>query len=134
MQYNIPSQADPHGMQAASDKRTFLYRSAILFISTFGICSSAMAFCPKWEYNKFKDASKSALIKEYCTSTKMAEIQGSLVEISRQQMAMGLKSRQDVTEAENAQIACLQQADEASEMLEKKFKIKGTITCPSKSK
>jgi hypothetical protein len=97
----------------------------------FGSVNS-FASCSKWEYAKFKDASKKELINEYCYTVAMAALDGELVKLARDGRSMGIKTAQDVREAEESQLTCLGQADEAASMLEKKYKAKAPTNCPKK--
>ena len=91
------------------------------------ICFSGAYDCGKWEYAKFKAASKKKLIENYCDWKSTVTLNTGLIEIEKgfQAKVTGdskLDSQKNVIAVKAGSESCNDQASEAAEMLLEKYK------------
>lgn len=103
-------------------------------------CSTAFAgeSCPKQEYARLKDSSRKELTDEFCSATRKAALNKDLIairqELFEKQLAMGADARgtaKELSEMREAHVSCLAAAEDAAQMLQKKFKAAPTCRASS---
>lgn len=95
---------------------------ALLLVSIAGI-SYANA-CEKWEYAKLKDSTKKELMDEYCYVNDIAQSNKKIWEVRRT-----MEDASAAKEARQDYFSCLAQQQNVSDMLAKKYKVKGDPIC-----
>lgn len=110
----------------------------ILALLSVCLANSYATPCERWEYAKFKDATKQELSDEYCTSAAHA-IANSEVAQARNKAAKGFTERKNYTRANQLidsayqasmeQVSCMKQVEASEAMLKKKFKASPPNKC-----
>lgn len=110
-------------------------KSAVTLISLLQscFCFAGAHDCGKWEYAKFKDATRTKLTENYCDWKGEISLVNNLIEIektfqSKVSTDTKLESQKKVVEMEADQKTCESQASEASDMLSEKYKAKPPTT------